>query len=169
MTPFAPIAAVVALESEVTMRAIADEGALELLIEPSPPSPRPRHYPRADDAAIERDASRATEVAVSVIACAPFATRAAVERVIEPHARYAARRMGKVELVVRVRPTTRHCAMCGASPRSMPRTRRSGERRRRGTRRTACRAGTRRGRSARRARRGGPAARRASIPPGRRR
>src|ERR1700686_2911568 len=51
-----PLAAVVPLEPEVAMRAIADESAFKLLIETPPPSPRPRHHPRADGAIVERDA-----------------------------------------------------------------------------------------------------------------
>ena len=51
-------AAIVPLESEVAMRVIADETALQLLVEPPPPPPRPHDHPCPDLARVGHHAVR---------------------------------------------------------------------------------------------------------------
>ena len=99
MTPFAPLTAVMAFESEVAMRAVADERAPELLIESSPASPRAGDDARANGAAVERDAVARDGGRRCGDRLRAARDRAAKSAVIEEHARDAARGMREIERV----------------------------------------------------------------------
>ena len=145
--------AVVTFEIRSAMRVVADESALQLLVEPPPPPPRPHDHPRRDLAAIRghgdrrdmRDGARPVDDLRAGSDCV------AEEQSVEQQSRDAARRVRKVEFVCAAAADDAAAFDRRRGARGRGRTRRGSEgRHRRGTRRTACRGETSRDRPGRR-------------------